>query len=234
MMGPGSEALLHDKQLHFVGRMLTALTQSVPEHLATLQGAVERLARLLDQAGQGSGETHGKLVELLGTMQRHLDRLQWKTRLVQRLGQRMGAGESPFDPVEVIEEAILFSNRQAQVAKASIRLETDKTLPRLKNDPVSLHFLVVLAIHRMLERVEDGGEVLVRADTWERGIRITVAAHGTLAPAARSEGEMAGPCWSVGQRVAASLGGELQPVTLGPYTEEISLYLPVERDLKVC
>lgn len=225
---------LRQKELAFIGKMLTAYTQKISDHLSVLQVSADRLANLLEQANQGTEEDNRKLADLLSPIGRHLTNVSQKTQHLQRFGQRMGTGLSTFNHVEVIEEAILFSTRLAQVYKASIRLKAEKSLPNLHSNPVCLHFLVSMAINRMLARVGEGGKVLVRTGPSDKGLCITVAGHGTWESVTSSEGEKAEQDWSMGQGLAAGLGGYLEPATPGHDTAQLSIYLPMEGDLKQC
>ncbi|MGD2127419.1 MAG: hypothetical protein PVG99_15180 [Desulfobacteraceae bacterium] len=222
------EEVLRQRQLAFIGRMLTAFTGKISRHLAALQASADRLAHLLEKANQETEEDKKKLADLLSTIERHLEIFSRRTQHLNRFAQRMGLLPCTFEPREVIEEAVLFSTRLADVRKVSLRLDADETSPNLCSNPVYIHSLVSILIHTMLERVSEKGEVIVSTAPSDKGLRISVAGLGTLEPLAPSESEAGFGYWTIAQQIAASLGGNLQPAAIEHDTRRISVFLPSE------
>jgi signal transduction histidine kinase len=232
MTGPEEREMLRQRRLAFIGQVLTAFTRKIPHHSDTLQGSARRLAHLLKQINQESLQDKQKLAQLLSAIERHLMIFRQKTQNFDRFGKRMGMLPCRFNPVEVVEEAIIFSTRLAHLQKVSLKLEVDEALPSLYSDPVRFHFLVSIAIHSMLERLGEGGKVLVRIGSSEKKLLIRVTGHGTFGPIAPSEPKAGDLYWPIGQQMAANLGVHVEPADIERDTELISLFLPVEQDFK--
>ncbi|MGD8983406.1 MAG: hypothetical protein PVH99_17395 [Desulfobacteraceae bacterium] len=232
MTGHEKEEMLRQRRRAFIGQVLTAFTRKIPHHLASLQDSARRLAHLLEKINQESQEDKQKFNRLLSVIERHLMIISQKTQNLDRFGKRMGTLSCTFDPVEVVEEAIIFSTRLAHLRGVSLKLEVDEALPSLNSDPVCIHFLVSIAIHNMLERLGEGGKVLVRIGPSEKKLLIRVKGHGTFEPITPSEPKAGDPYWSIGQKLAAGLGGYLEPANIERGTKRITLFLPVEQDFK--
>ena len=232
MTGPEKEEMLRQKRLAFIGQVLTAFTRKIPHHLVPLQDSARSLAHLLEEINQESQEDKQKFARLLSAIERHLMIISQKTQNLDRFGKRMGTLPYTHNPVEVVEEAIIFSARLAHLRGLSLKLEVDGALPSLYSDPVCIHFVVSIAIHNMLERLSEGGEVLVRIGHSEKKLLIRVTGHGTFEPITPSEPKAGDPYWSIGQKLAAGLGGHLEPANIEGDTKRITLFLPVEQGVR--
>lgn len=226
------EKLLHRSQLAFIGKMLMALTQKIPHHLAALQASAGRLATLLEQAHQEKEQDNPKLTDLLSTIERYVKILDQKTQHLNQLGQRMGRQLSTFNPGEVVQEAVLFSTRLAHLREISLRLEVEEPSPTVYGDSTCVHFLVSILIDTMLERMGEGGQVIVNARPSEKGFRISVAGHGTLAPISDFRHDMENRSYTLAQKLAVDLKGHLEPANIQGDTRLLALFLPVEQDVK--
>jgi len=232
MTRPEKEEMLRQRRLAFIGGVLTAFTRKIPHHLAPLQDSARRLAHLLEKIDQESQEDKQKFNRLLSAIERHVMIISQKTQNLDRFGKRMGMLPCTHNPVEVVEEAIIFSTRLAHLRGVSLKLEVDEGLPSLYSDPVCIHFLVSIAIHNMLERLGEGGKVLVRIGPSEKKLLIRVTGHGTFETGTPSELKAGDPYWSIGQQMAENLGGYLEPAKIERDTKLITLFLPVEQDFK--
>jgi signal transduction histidine kinase len=227
MTKPEYEEMLRQRRLAFIGQVLTAFTRKIPHHLETLQDSARRLTHLLEQINQEPQEDRKKLAHLLSAIERHLMVFSQKTHNLDRFGKRMGLLPCTFNPVEVVEEAIMFSTRLAHLRKASLKLEVDEALPSLQSDPICIHFLVSIVIHKMLQQVGEGGKVFVRIGPSDKKVLIRVTGHGTFEPTAPSGPEAGDPYWPIGRQMAADLGGHLEPANIERDTKLITLFLPV-------
>jgi hypothetical protein len=230
MTGPEKEEILRQKRLVFIGQVLTTFTKKIPHHLDVLQDSAARLAHLLERVDQGSQTDKQKLAHLLSTIERHLMIFSQKTQHLDRFARRLGTLPCTFNPVKVVEEAIIFSTRLAHLCRASLKLEVDEAWPSLQSDPVCIHFLVSIAIHKMLEQVGEGGEVFVRVGPSGNKLLIRITGYGTFDPIPPSEPDIGDPYWSIGQQMAADLGVHLEPANIEPDTRLITVSLPVEQD----
>jgi hypothetical protein len=135
---------------------------------------------------------------------------------------------STFDPGEVVEEVLSFSTRLAHVQEVSLKPEVAESLPSLYNDPVKIHFLVLILINDMLQRVGRGGEIILRAVPTKNMVLIEVEGHG-VTQAVASPPEEQKPHWFIGQQVVPDLGGRLETTEIGTDVKRSSLFLPVKQ-----
>lgn len=234
MTGSEKEEILRQKRLAFIGQVLTTFTKKIPHHFDVLQDSADRLAHLLEQIDEGPQTDKQKLAHLLSTIERHLMIFSQKTQYLDRFARRLRTVSCTFNPVEVVEEAIIFSTRLANLCRVSLKLEVDEPLPSLQSDPACIHFLVTIAIHKMLEQVGEGGKVLVRMRPSDKKLLISVRGHGTFEPTAPCEPDTRDPYWTTGQQMAADLGVHLESANIERDTRLITLSLPVKQDLKKC
>lgn len=227
-MGPGKEEIFRQRQLAFVGDVLDSFTRGIREHLAATRDSARRLVDLLGQADQGAKDDSKKLADLLSTIERHVNILTQKSLHLDRMAKRMGSPFSTFDPAEIVEEALLFSSRSAHVREVSLRLEAANSLPSICGAPLCVHFVVLMLVNGMLERVSQGGEITVRVGPAPKGVLIEVEGHGTGDTTAPGPSDEVDQYWSVGQEVVSRLGGELQPTSIAHHAERTSLFLPIQ------
>jgi len=226
-MEPNKEENVRQKQLAFVGKVLAGFTSGIEDHLATIRASVDWLGDCLQQAAGEGEEERGEFENILSTVEGHVNILVQKSQHLDRFAQRMGTAFSTFDPREVIEEIVAFSTRLARVRGISLKPEVAAALPTFYNDPVRIHFLVLVLINDMMERVGRGGEIILRAVPGENGVRIEVEGHGgteVMAPSPEEEN----PHWFIGQQVVTDLGARLKTTTIGSDTKRSSLFLPVK------
>lgn len=213
------------------GKVLTDLMEKVPVHLKSLQTSSDRLASLLDLMKQEIGEDTDKFVQILSSIDRHIDLIGRKTQIFNRFSQRMGLSPAVFDLREVIDEVVLFSARLAHLHNVTIKLELDENLPGLHNDPVAIHFLVSKIIDWMLTRMERGGKLIVGARYEEGGLLIDVEGQGHLKEASSTERDAPDHSWSIAQDLIKELGGRWKSATRKYSIKRISLFLPDTRAL---
>ncbi|MBW1739855.1 MAG: hypothetical protein JRJ42_01830 [Deltaproteobacteria bacterium] len=225
-MEPDKGEMLRQRQLAFIGRVIAGFTDKIQDHLGTIRESAGWLDELLGQEGQGAEEDRKKFVDIVSTIESQAKILVQKIQHLNRFAQRMGAPFTTFDPGEIVDEAVFFTTRFARVRDVSLRPEVAETLPSLYSDPVRLHFLVLILIKNMLERVSKGGKVLLRAGSVEKGVLIEVEGHGTLEVMAPEERN---PYWSLGQQVVADLGGHMQTTMIAPGKKRTSLFLPINQ-----
>jgi signal transduction histidine kinase len=219
---------LRKRELTFIGSVLASVTLGIREHLARTQESAARLVDLLGQANQGTGDDREKLADLLLAIQRHVKILIHKSDHLDRFARRMSSLFSTFDLREVVEEAILFSTRPAQRCEVSLRLEVANPLPSLYGDPLRVHFVVLILMHSMLERMSRGGEVIVRVGPKEKGVFVEAEVDGTQDAASKEPSEEVTRYWTIGQQIVTDLGGDLQPASMAHDVKRTTLFLPTQ------
>ncbi len=214
-----------------IGKVLAGLIEKVPVHLKSLKTSACRLAGLFDSTKQEIGEDGNKFAEILSSIDRHIDLIAGKIKILNRFSHRMGSSPAVFDPKEIIEEAVLFSARLAHLYNITIKLDLDNNLPGLHNNPVGIHFLVSKIITWMVTRMEGGGELIVRAKDAEEGLLIDVEGQGQLKEGYSSERDATDPFWPIVQGLIEELGGRWESETREYPIKRISLFLPDTRAL---
>jgi C4-dicarboxylate-specific signal transduction histidine kinase len=227
-MGLRTEEILRQRELTFVGTVVTGVAHGIRQHLARMQASAARLVDLLGQAHQGTGEDRKKLTDLLYAVQRHVEVLAHRCEHLDRFARRMGSLFSTFDPGEVVEEAVLFSARPARQREISLRLEVAAPLPSLCGDPLRVHLIVLILMHSMLEQVSRGGEIIVRVGPAEKGVLVEAEGCGTRDTPSKAPSEEVTRYWTIGQQVVSDLGGDLQPPSMTSDVKRTALFLPVQ------
>jgi len=228
IMESAKEEGLYQKQLAFIGKILTGFTHKISKPMVRLHDSTGILCGLFEQMNHEKGESNNKFVYSILAIEKHINMFSQKIKCLNRFGLRFGTRLSAFAPIEVIEEAVIFSTRLAHLRNVSINLEINETLPDLYSNPVSIQFLVSILINYMLKQVSDGGEVSVNAGLAEKGmIMVKIEGHGALEAVASFDSCTANQNWALGHRLISELGGRLQPASIGHDTKQLFLFLPL-------
>lgn len=227
-MEPNTEEVLRQRQLAFTGQVMASFSDGIWRCLAAIQALAGRLGDVLAQASLWAEGDTMMYTKTLSKIETQLDMLDKKIQIVNRVAQRMDGRFPSFDPGELVEEAVSLSTRFAHMRGVSLIYKTDQTLRTLFCDPVSVHFLVSMLIHRTLERIQKGGKVVVRAEPVDNGVLIEVEGCGPLETRGPYQPEKGDPYWSIGEQVADDLGGRLQANATATNMIRVSLFLPVE------
>jgi len=221
------EEILRQRELTFIGTVLTNFIHGLRKHLVAAQGSAARLGNLLAQEDQETGDDRKKLADLLFAIERHAKILTHKNEHLNRLARRMGRPSSTFDPGEVVEEALLFSTRRAHLREISLRLDVANPLPSLYGDPLRVHFVVLILMNSMLEQVSRGGKVIVRIGPAEKGVLVEAEGYGIQDATSKEPSEEVSRYWTIGQQVVTDLGGDLQPASMAHDVKRTTLFLPI-------
>lgn len=227
-MESDNEEMLRQRQLAFVGKVLAGFTCSMEDHLAHIQESAGWLGDRLQQAAGATEEERDRFTHILSTIERQLKVLVQKSQHLHQFARRMDTPFSTFDPGEVVEEVLSFSTRLAHVREVALKPEVAESLPSLYNDPVKIHFLVLILINDMLQRVGRGGEIILRAVPIKNLVLIEVEGHGVTEAVAPPPEEQK-PHWFIGQQVVPDLGGRLETTEIGSDVKRSSLFLPVKQ-----
>jgi C4-dicarboxylate-specific signal transduction histidine kinase len=228
-MDSDDEEMFRRRQLAFTGKVLAGFTDQILNDLRGMQSSTDRLRDLLEQTGPRAEEDQQRFADILSTIERHLRILGKKNEHLNQYAQRTGTPLSTFDAGKLVEEVVSFSTRLARVRQVCLEEDVAEKLPVLRSDPVGVHFLVSLLINHMLERLDRGGKLILRARPVETGLLIEVEGHGVGGDAAISAPEAGNHYWPIGQEVAGHLGGCLEATTVRHDMKRISLFLPSEQ-----
>jgi hypothetical protein len=220
--------IVRQKQLAFIGQLVDRYASGMDNHLAAIRESVVWLGDHLQQATEATDKERKQFTDILATVERQIDILNRKNQHLSRFAQRTGAAFGTFNPGEVVEEVLSFSTRLARVREVSLKPEIADTLPDVSNDPSSIHFLLVILVDDMVERVGRGGEVILRASPAENAVVIDVEGHRTAGVAVQSS-RARNPLWSVGQQVVPDLGVRLETTDIKSNVQRSSLFLPLDR-----
>jgi hypothetical protein len=221
---------VRQEQLSFIGQLLDGYVSGMKNHLAAIKESVISLGDRLQQATEATEEERKKFTDILATVERQVGILDEKSQYLDRFAARMGSAFSTFDPGEIVEEVLSFSTRLARVREVSLKPEVAETVPSLYNDPARIHFLLVVLIDDMVERVGSGGEVILRASPVESAVLIEVEGRPATEATALSPGEKT-PHWSIGQQIVSDLGGRFETTDVESGVKRSSLLFPLEQSL---
>jgi C4-dicarboxylate-specific signal transduction histidine kinase len=220
--------IVRQKQLAFIGQLLDGYTSGMKSQLASIRESVVRLIDRLQEAAQATEEERKQFNDILATVERQVGILDEKSQHLDRFAGRMGSAFSTFAPGEVVDEVLSFSTRLARVREVSLKPEVAETLPGLYNDPTRIHFLLVILIDDMVERVGSGGEVILRASPVENAVLIEVEGHTATGATPQPTGGK-NPHWSIVEQIVPDLGGRLETTDMDSDVKRSSLFLPLEQ-----
>lgn len=225
-MESNEEVLMRSRQIMFIGRVLAEFTHGTRNYIAIIRESAGWLGDLLGELAQVTEEDREQFAQVIKTIEKQIKILEQTTENLSRFGQRMGSESSDFNPGDIVQESVSFFTRFVRRNEASIQSEVTETLPGLNGDPLYVHVLVWILIKNMVERVGRGGQIILRARAQGQEVLIEVEGHRPLeaAPPASEEGRQ---YWSVGEHIAADIGGRIETTTIGNDTEQTALFLPL-------
>jgi C4-dicarboxylate-specific signal transduction histidine kinase len=222
----GTQEILRQKQLALIGKVLASFSDEMQRCLGTIQESTVGLGDLVGQASRWTKEDRERFTGVLSTIERHVEMSAQKSHHLNRFARRTDALFFTFDAGELVEEAVSFSTRFARIREVSLSREAAGPSPVICSDPVRIQFLVLILIDTMLERVNRGGKVTLRAKSADKGVVIEVEGHSTLEGMAPSQPEQGNPYWALVEKVVGDLGGRLQIDSVSHEIYRTTLFLP--------
>ncbi len=222
----GTQEILRQEQLALIGKVLASFSDKMQKHLATMQESMIGLGDLVGQASQWTEEDRERFTGLLSTIERHVEMSAQKSHHLNRFARRTGLLFFTFDAGDLVEEAVSFSTRYARIRQVSLTREAAAASPVICSDPVRIQFVVLILIDTMLERVNRGGKVTLRAKPADKGVLIEVEGHSGLEGMALSQPEQGNRYWALVEKVVGDLGGRLQTDSVSHEIYRTTLFLP--------
>jgi hypothetical protein len=219
--------IVRQEQLAFIGQLLDGYASGMKKHLAAIKESVVWLGDHLQQAAEATEEERKQFTDILATVERQVGILDEKSQHLDRFAGRMDPAFSTFDPGEVVQEVLSFSTRLARVREVSLTPEVAETLPGLYSDPARIHFLLVILIEDMVERVGSGGKVILRASPVENAVLVEVEGHA-VSGAPPSPSEENNPHWSIGQQIVSDLRGRFETTDVENDVTRSSVFFPLD------
>jgi len=227
-MKPNMQERLRQRRLAFIGKVLADFPADCRHHLALIQESTDWLGeRLLKQTGHVAPEDKDKFGEILATITRHVKILYQKNYYLDRFARRIGATSFTPDPADIITEAVSFLSRPARLRKVAVTTAMPEPLSGVSHDPGLVYFLVSIILNDMLERVAEGGNILIQARPAEKSVLLEVEGYPVQeSPDPARDGE--NRHWSLCRQVATRFDGHLETETIGKNKRRTSLFLPVK------
>ena len=165
-----TEALRADRELAELGEIGRGLAHSLRNPLHALGLSLDALA---------DGSRPERAAQLADSGRQQLARIDQALRGFLALSASAGTGSEPVDLDEVVDDVLLEASQRAA---GSVQLRREGRGLQLQGVTAELRIVLHALVINALEASPEGGEVEVRAEPFEDGVRIEIADRGPGLP----------------------------------------------------
>ena len=155
------DLLVRQEKLASLGRLAAGVAHELNNPLSAVAGFAEALERHVG-GGECEGDRRfGDCREYLGMIQAEVARAAAIVRRLLDFARQREPSFGPVDLAQVVQEAVVFVERQARLANRRIHLEPGGEGAVVQGDPQMLHQVFLNLLTNALDAVEGGGEVSI-------------------------------------------------------------------------
>lgn len=170
------DELMKAERLAVVGRMASVVAHEVRNPLNSIALNVDMLADMLSQHGAT------KEVEILGAIQREIDRLSEITEEYLRFGRLPKASLVSCDAVRIVRDTLEFMASEFQAACIRVQLSVPDTSTLVRTDESQLKQALLNILRNAVEAMPEGGVITVEVWQMDRHVFISVTDTGCGIP----------------------------------------------------
>lgn len=179
-MGHKDEDRLLALHLSFIGKTLSVFTHEVKNHLAILKESVGLIGDLAGMGKISSKEEISESLKIIQSIENQIGKTSWFCTHLNRFGHRMDRPLSTFDVNEAIEELTELLSRLANQKRISLRKSFDTDMPSIYSNPAQLQLLVFCLIEKNLQRIDQGGTIILKTTHAGNSITINIIPEGNF------------------------------------------------------
>lgn len=177
-MGNDKEAVIAALHRKFIGKILSAFTHEVNNHLAILKESAGLAGDML--SSQKASQQLQDISKIMGSIESQIGKTSWLIKNLNSFSHRMDNPLSSFSLNESIEEILTLLNRV--ISRKEIILEKDfkENIPLIHSNPSNLQFIIFRFLDYALKRLDKNGIITLKTDHLNGSAIITLVLKGDI------------------------------------------------------
>jgi C4-dicarboxylate-specific signal transduction histidine kinase len=205
-MSRGQQQDLRSSQLSFIGKVLSAFSHELNNHLAVIKESAGLMGDIIAMGKTSARQGERRSLATLQSIEAQVGKTSGLCKYLGRFAHRMDGPSSMFDINEIIEELIALMNRTARQRGVTLERDFDRSVPLLSSDPLCLQFVMFSLAEEMMDGLERKGCIVFRTACSSGAVTLEIIPRGERLP---SPGESAGDAHELLGDTVKELGGVL-------------------------
>ncbi|MDW7771791.1 MAG: hypothetical protein SCH71_02780 [Desulfobulbaceae bacterium] len=150
------EETLREAHLAFLGRLLSAVTHELKNHLAIISESSGLMGDLLEMGKLKEEDTSAKFLKIIRCIAERIDTANTQVKYLNSFGHRMDTPAAVFNVNSVLLEEAALLKKFAGLTGADIVMDLQNDIPSVKSKPALLQFLVFILVNAFLRDAKKG------------------------------------------------------------------------------
>ncbi len=177
-MSEKMENTLRDCQLASLGKMLAGYTHELKNHLAIINESSGLMGDLLDMTEGEDEQTRKRFKKIIATIGERISQANIMARHLSSFAHRMDMPLSVFNVNDGLDEEITLIERFARLKSILLKKNLQQELPSIYSNPSLFQFVVFAEIHKIVDRCENGGEIIVSSSQQDQDVVVSLEGIG--------------------------------------------------------
>ena len=173
------EQIMIESQLKVVGKILSAFSHELNNHLAVIKESAGLIEDILNfnKSFKGAGKENLKAFQ---SIENHITNTSWLCEQLGNFGHKMDEPLASFDVNESINELLVLLGRIAKQKGIIFEKDFQDNVPLIYSNPSKLQFLIFCFIDKNLNRFERNGSIIFKTSYSHSFITIKILTRGEV------------------------------------------------------
>lgn len=177
-MGNDKEAVIAALHRKFIGKILSAFTHEVNNHLAILKESAGLAGDML--SSQKASQQLQDISKIMGSIESQIGKTSWLIKNLKSFGHRMDEPISAFSVNESIEELLVLLSRKFNQKGLVLEKDFMEGIPLIHSNPSKLQFIIFRFLDYALNRLDKNGIITLKTDHLNGSAIITLVLKGDI------------------------------------------------------
>lgn len=173
-MNHNLEESLRYAQLAFLGRLLSAFTHELKNHLAIINESSGLMGDLIELGRIKDEETSVKFQKIISSIAERIDLANSLSKNLNSFGHRMDKTVTEFSVNDVLREELVLMNKFARLKAIDIAMDMQDDIPAVRSNPALLQFLVYSFLTAFFVHAQRGDAIRIKTRRKNGNVTIQV------------------------------------------------------------
>lgn len=173
------EATLRHAQLAFIGRVLSAFTHELKNHLAIINESSGLMGDLIELGRLKDEETSEKFQKIISTIAERIDLANTLIKNLNSFGHRMDKPATEYSVNDVLQEEMILMNKFAKLKAIVIDMDMQEDIPTVRGNPALLQYLVYIILAAFFVNAQKGDIFKVATRKQDDNVTILLETQNT-------------------------------------------------------